>query len=211
MPMAQNAPAMMRTQMTDNEQKLKAVRHFALACHYEQTHSEQVTHLAKMLFDALYSLHKLDSTARFWLSCAGILHDIGWANGQKGHHKASMDMILEDRTLPLTQDERKIVALTARYHRKSLPSPSHPVYPDLTDTQRKIVNTLAAILRVADGLDRSHTAAILSLRVTQDEKQIRIYCRSRGLAADEMHYAKAKADLLEQVFKRTTVFTQELL
>jgi len=196
--------------MADNEQKLKTIRNFAQACRYEKGHSEQVTRLAEMLFDALQVLHGQDRAARFLLSCAGILHDIGWANGQKGHHKTSMEMILEDRTLPLTQDERTIAALTARYHRKSLPKSSHPVYPDLTDAQRKIVDTLAAILRVADGLDRSHSASVESLCVTLTEKRIQIHCRTHGPAEDELHYAKVKADLLEQIFGRTVVFTQEL-
>lgn len=197
--------------MADNEQKLKMVRNFAQACRYEKGHSEQVTRLAEMLFDSLQVLHGQDTAARFLLSCAGILHDIGWSNGQKGHHKTSMEMILDDRTLPLTQDERMIVALTARYHRKSLPKSSHPVYPELTGAQRKIVDTLAAILRVADGLDRSHTAMVESLHVMAAEKQIHIHCRTHGPADDELHYAKVKADLLEQVFGCTAVFSQEVI
>ena len=154
--------------MTDPEVRLAAVRRFAAACHSEDGHAEQVTRLAEMLFDGTHALHGLDAGARFWLTCAGLLHDIGWVDGQKGHHKTVMAMILSDATLPLSHEERAIVALVARYHRKALPKPTHGVYAALPAVSRDVVRSLAALLRVADGLDRSHTDAVSGLTVQLD-------------------------------------------
>lgn len=192
--------------MADNEHRLDAIRRFAEACHYEQRHSEQVARLAERLFDALRPLHRLDDSSRFLLSAACLLHDIGWTSGQKAHHKQSMQRILDDTTLPLSQEERTIVALVARYHRKSLPDPSHPVYGGLTDTRRGVIDRLSALLRMADGLDRSHTDAVASLSVTITDTRVEIRCGIRGDAAEELQYGKAKADLFERVFGREAVF-----
>lgn len=200
-----------RTSNLDNKARLKAVRRFATACCYEKGHSEQVTRLAEMLFDGLRPLHGLDETARFWLTCAGILHDIGWIDGQKGHHKQSMRMILDDRTLPLTPDERAAIALVARYHRKALPKPTHTVYADLPEDRKSVVDKLAAILRLADGLDRSHTDAVEEIEVTLEVEQIHLVCHTHGPAEDELHFGKTKADLLEQVFGRDVKLSKTLI
>lgn len=193
--------------MADNKKRLDAIRRFAAACHSEQEHSEQVTRLAESLFDALRPLHRLDDSSRFLLTCAGLLHDIGWASGQQGHHKISMQRILDDTTLPLSQEERTTVALVARYHRKSLPDLSQPVYGGLTETRRSVIDQLAALLRMADGLDRSHTNAVTSLSVIIKNTQVEIRCETRGDADDELQFGKAKADLFERVFDREAVFT----
>lgn len=192
--------------MAGNEHRLDAIRRFAEACHYEQGHSEQVARLAERLFDALQPLHRLEESSRFLLSAAGLLHDIGWTSGQKAHHKQSMQRILDDTTLPLSQEERTIVALVARYHRKSLPDPSHPVYDGLSETQRGVVDRLAALLRMADGLDRSHSEAVASLSVTLNDTQVEIRCGAQGDIAEELLYGKAKADLFERVFGREAIF-----
>lgn len=196
------------TPTTDNNAILTAVRRFAVACMYEQEHAEQVTRLAEILFDALLPLHKLDASARLSLTCAGILHDIGWLHGQKAHHKQSMAMILDEASLPLTPAERATIALTARYHRKALPKPSHKVYASLSRTRRKTVDMLSALLRVADGLDRSHTHAVKTVEAVISDGQIAFICRTNGNAGAEIKFAKKKADLLENVFGRTAVFTE---
>jgi len=198
----------MTTPTTDTNAILTAVRRFAVACDYEQQHAEQVTRLAETLFDALQPLHKLDASGRLCLTCAGLLHDIGWLNGQKGHHKRSMEMILDEPTLPLSPVERATIALTARYHRKALPKPWHTLYASLSRTRRKTVDILAAILRVADGLDRSHTDAVCDVEIVLSDNRIEFLCRCRGNAGAELKFAKKKADLLERLFGRTAVFTQ---
>lgn len=198
----------MTTPTTDNNMILTAVRQFAAACGYEQQHAEQVTRLAEMLFDALLPLHKLEASARLYLTCAGILHDIGWLDGQRGHHKRSMAMILEETSLPLKPAERATIALSARYHRKALPKPSHRVYASLSRTRRKTVDILSAILRIADGLDRSHTDAVKAVEAVISDKQIEFICRTDGNAGAEMKFARKKADLLEHIFGRTAAFTE---
>ncbi len=86
----------------DNKQQneLSTVLRLAQTCDYEANHSHQVTRLALRLFDELESLHHLGQEPRFWLECAGILHDIGWIEGWRNHHKTALRVILTTPLLP---------------------------------------------------------------------------------------------------------------
>jgi CHAD domain-containing protein len=165
-------------------------------------HAEQVTRLALMLFDELTSLHGYSAGERFLLECAGLLHDIGWEFGQKGHHTQSYRMILADRTLPLNVREKRIVSLVACYHRKAVPGMQHNAYAILSGKDRQIVSTLAAMLRVADGLDYTHMNRISGLACSITDDEVVCSTESSGDSHVEKVRALQKADLFEQVFRR---------
>lgn len=186
--------------------QIEQVRQFALSCGYEAEHSEQVTKLAQIIFDRLSTTHFLGRRERFLLTCAGILHDIGWLQGQKGHHKATMEMILQDSFLPLTHIQRNIVALVARYHRKALPQEKHPVYNNLSSQDRNTVRILGGILRIADGLDRSHMSCISDIHIKTGTDILEFYCHTNGSALPEMTTSQKKADLLAQTLSKEIRF-----
>lgn len=176
---------------------LEAVRRFAETCIYEKQHSEQVAQLAERLFDLLAPVHGISADHKWMLTAASLLHDIGWMQGQSKHHKMAMDMILSDQTMPLEPQDRNLIALIARYHRKSLPKESHPVYGQLTASLRRIVAVLGGILRLADGLDRSHTNAVQQLDVEMNSGLISVICYGSQSIGDEIQWGQKKADLLE--------------
>jgi exopolyphosphatase/guanosine-5'-triphosphate,3'-diphosphate pyrophosphatase len=190
----------------DERAVLEAVLPFAEDCGYERGHSHQVTRLALLLFDALASLHKMGPRQRFLLHCGGLLHDIGWAYGKAGHHKSALRMILQDQSLPLTDRQRLLVALIARYHRKAVPREGHEGFARLDEEDRQRVRALGGILRVADGLDRTHTNIVRDLRCEVSAGRIVIRCEVDGSADAEMWAASEKADLLESVFSRKIIF-----
>ncbi len=189
----------------DERAVLEAVLAFAEDCGYEWGHSHQVTRLALLLFDALGSLHKMGPRQRFLLHCGGLLHDIGWAYGKAGHHKSALRMILQDQSLPLNDRERLLVALIARYHRKAPPQDGHEDFARLDGDDRRRVRALAGILRVADGLDRTHADAVRDVRCEVSAERIVIRCEVDGSADAEMCAASEKADLLESVFHRKII------
>jgi len=168
-------------------------------------HADQVTRLALMLFDELFLLHHFSGKERFFLECAGLLHDIGWAFGQKGHHTRSFSMIHEDRTLPLSDRERSIVALIARFHRKPVPGIKDPVFGSLRPKDKKIVRTCAALLRVADGLDYTHNNHIKSLACTISSSEVTCRLEHDGDVSVEKARAIQKADLFFEIFSRKMV------
>jgi putative phosphoesterase len=196
-----------RNRRTSNDQHsvLDAVLAFARSCQYEQEHTHQVTRLALDLFDGLKKLHGLGPQERQWLQYGALLHDIGWIEGQQGHHKTAQRLILADTGLPLEHRERQIIGLIARYHRKAVPQSGHAYFRDLNPADQQRVQVLAGILRVADGLDRSHANVIRGVRCEVSSREIRIVCEAGGSADEEIAAAEEKADLLESVFARRCV------
>jgi CHAD domain-containing protein len=165
-------------------------------------HAEQVTMLALKLFDELTPFHLYSGKERFLLECAGLLHDIGWVFGQKGHHTESYRMIMDARTLPLTERERSIIALVARYHRKTAPTMDHRVYAALKGKDRRTVGALAALLRVADGLDYTHSNRISGLACTITPGDVICRVGGNGDSGVEIRRAIQKSDLFFKVFGR---------
>lgn len=181
-------------------------RQFARSCMGDDmAHTIQVTRLSLRLFDELADLHGYADRERLLLECAALLHDIGWVQGWKGHHKSSLQMIRDNKLLPFDSKERLIIGSIARYHRKALPSIKHEHYAALDLPGRKLVVRLAAILRIADGLDRTHTDAVQELRCFTDQKDVVIRCVGRHLAPLEEKYATEKSDLFEKAYKKRVV------
>ena len=108
--------------MHGNLPALEAVLALAKKCNYEREHTHQVEKLALQIFDQLVELHHLGGQERFMLRCGALLHDIGWIEGQKGHHKTALRIIMENTALPFDFRDKSIIALLARYHRKALPA-----------------------------------------------------------------------------------------
>jgi exopolyphosphatase/guanosine-5'-triphosphate,3'-diphosphate pyrophosphatase len=163
-----------------------------------------------MLFDGLRSVHHLDDVKRDLLEYAGVLHDIGLKEGQAGHHKTSLQMILGDDQLPFEGTERTVVANVARYHRGSLPSEKHKVYASLKSADRRVVDRLASILKVADALDVSHASVVSSVECHVMKGNVVILLRTTKCPERELERADEKKDLFERTFKRAITFEWEL-
>ena len=96
-----------------------------------------------------------------------MLHDIGDYVRYDGHHKHSYYLIQHSDIMGLTPDERAIVANVARYHRKSPPDPVAPELPRPRQGRAREGAGLAAILRIADALDREHLGKVKSVRADE--------------------------------------------
>jgi exopolyphosphatase/guanosine-5'-triphosphate,3'-diphosphate pyrophosphatase len=132
---------------------------------FEEEHCRQDARLAVRLFDLTSDLHHLEDECRDLLYCAGLLHDIGYVDGYWGHHKTAYKLIMRAPLPGLTEREKHIVANVARYHRGARPKLKHKGFAALDPEDRDVVTVLGAILRLADGLDRSHTDAVRDLDV----------------------------------------------
>jgi CHAD domain-containing protein len=184
------------------DERLRPVLDLAQACHYETEHTHHVTRLALRLFARLARLHGLDDEGRFWLTCAALLHDIGWCEGRGGHHKTALRLTLESPRLPWDERLRRVVGSIARYHRKALPSDAHEHFAVLAAADRAAVRTLAAILRVADALDYSHAGVVDDVACRVTAQRISIRCTVARPADIECQRAVEKGDLMTEVFAR---------
>ena len=113
---------------------------------------------AERLFLKLKSLHGMDHRSLLLLKVAALLYKTGLFISNSSYHKHSAYIIRNTELPGLSQREREIVALIARYHRKSMPKPQHAEFAQLSREDRTLVNRLAAILRLACGLSLSRDA-----------------------------------------------------
>ncbi len=180
---------------------IEAVRRFAEPYDPEPTHSAQVTWIALTLFDQLRAVHGLSEDARLLLEVAGHLHDIGYARDPNSHHKRARDMILESNLVPFSERELRIIACLARYHRGSGPQPDHKVYMDLSKGDRELVRKLAAVLRIADGLDRAHISATRRVTASRAGDTITLLVEQRQASPVDIEGAAKKQSLFEEVYR----------
>jgi exopolyphosphatase/guanosine-5'-triphosphate,3'-diphosphate pyrophosphatase len=184
----------------------RSVLDLARKCDWHQTHSQQVARLTLELFDSLKSLHGLGAIERELIEYAAMLHDIGWHIGGKGHHKHSMYLIAHGRLKDFSPEEVQIMANIARYHRKGPPKPSHEGYQLLSSWGRRVVDAGASLLRLADGLDRSHASAVTKLSCRIDDDRVTCTVTARSDAELEIWGAHAKRDYFEKAFKKKIRF-----
>ena len=190
--------------MTDEPITLRdTVLAFARRFSFEEAHALQDERLALSLFDETrrLGLHAHGAGAREVLSYAALLHDIGYSAGYEEHHKTSFRLILAEPLPGMLPRDRLLVAHVARFHRGSLPDPSrHSSFAALPAEDQELVRQLGAILRFADGLDRTHSKAVAGLHCALQEGRL-IVTLSPG-AGDEMERwaAQKKARWFEAVF-----------
>jgi len=179
---------------------LEAARGIGSRYHYDPMHAAHVAELATRLFDFLKPDHKLNDRDRLFLQVAAILHDIGSYVGSSSHHKHSFYLISNSEVFGLRRAELHTVAQIARYHRRSPPKRTHPEYMSLTREKRMIVSKLAAILRVADALDRGHAQQVRDVRLDRDTNELIISVAGVNDLSLERRALATKADLFEDVY-----------
>ena len=168
-------------------------------------HPARVRDLAVRLFDKTHSLHQLTPLEREWLEHAAVLHDVGLSIGYQRHHHHSYYLIVHGGLKGFSRDEVEVIAQVARYHRKAPPSKSHQPFRRLDPWKKPVVEKLSALLRLADGLDRTHRGHIGGVRLELRRKKVIVTAETRGPAELEAWAAKEKSDLFERVFGRRVV------
>jgi exopolyphosphatase/guanosine-5'-triphosphate,3'-diphosphate pyrophosphatase len=169
-------------------------------------HAFQTAWLADELYCALAPSLEIDPGAEEILEAAALLANVGLWISHAGHHQHSYYVIRSSEHLTgFTDREIELIAQVARYHRKSAPSDRHPAYAALGSGDRKLVRALAAVLRIAIGLDRSHAELVQSVEVdtSDDEVVIRIGAPDPDVDLSlELWSANQRSDLLAEVLDR---------
>lgn len=183
-----------------NQLQIESVNLLLKQYEREPEHVRHVTRLALELYDQLTELHGLGSRERELLEAAALLHDIGWSQSATAHHKASQKLILGAELAGWSDEEKLIIANIARYHRKSSPKLKHRKFAQLSDQNKQVVLKLAAILRVADSLDRSHNDVVEKIicHIDHDLVRLEVFCRyDLGF---ELYAFEKKRGMFSEVF-----------
>ena len=193
----------------------RSVLHLADSMDDDVEHSKRAAGFALDLFDGTATLHGLGDDSRELLEAGALLANVGLAISHSEHHKHSYYVIRHsDRLAGFTDHEIELIALIARYHRKSAPKPKHPEFARLREDDQRLVRTLAGLLRVAIALDRSHLGRVeridLSVGsggVSGSESLAVTVVQAPGSDADlEVQTAEDRKGLLEEVLQRRVVF-----
>jgi exopolyphosphatase/guanosine-5'-triphosphate,3'-diphosphate pyrophosphatase len=204
--LAQSDRALAQRLGDERAKRIEAVE--AVARRYEHLggHQRHVARLALVLFERLAPLHGLAPADRDLLWAAAVLHGIGRFVGESGHHKHAAYLIRNTRLAGWRDDERELIAQIARYYRKAMPKPSHLEYAALAPGDRRRVDVLASLLRIADGLDILHLGTVTDVSAVPEDGLVVIGAQADGDASGEVDAAMEKADLFERTFGVRLVF-----
>lgn len=191
------------------DEVLRSAKILAERYQSDEGHGEHVGHLCKRFFDETADLHHLTPHDALLLQVAAILHEVGTYISARAHHKHSEYIIMNSEIFGLDRLDVTIVALVSRYHRHSGPKLDHPAYAALSTEDRIRVSKLAAILRVADALERTHAQRVSKLEIKRERGKLRLRLPGLEDAAVERLAMASKADLFEQVFGLSVVIDED--
>jgi exopolyphosphatase/guanosine-5'-triphosphate,3'-diphosphate pyrophosphatase len=167
---------------------------------FDEQHGTTTAKHAVRLFDETKNLHNLTLEYRLLLEVAALLHDIGNFINMSDHHKHTLYLLLSTPIIGLNETQSAIVANIARYHRKSMPKPSHDSYQTLSSKDRVAVSKLAALLRLADALDNEHASKVEDIDVEYKKPKLVITLKGEGDMLLEKWALANKSAMFEEVF-----------
>ena len=183
--------------------RYESVLHLAALTPGEKSHCERIAALALQLFEGTRHLHELPDECQEWLEAAGLLCNVGLVISHDRHHLHSYYVIRNSELLTgFTDHEIELIAMVARYHRKSAPKDRHTEYARLGSEDQRVVRVLAGLLRVAAGLERTRTGAVTGVRVEggKGDKPLRLLVETTpGADAElELYSARSRQELMTQ-------------
>lgn len=191
------------------EEVLRSARILADRYQSDPSHGEHVGNLCARFFEELKDLHQLTEHDALLLQVSAILHEVGTYVSPRAHHKHSEYLILNSEVFGLDRLDVTIVSLVARYHRHSGPQLDHASYAALVTEDRIRVCKLAALLRVADALERTHAQRVAQLEIRIESGKLRLRLPGLADAAVERLAMASKADVFEQVFGLGVVIDED--
>ena len=188
---------------TDDPRSIRraSVQGLARRCSFPEEHSCQVARLALDLFDQTAELHGLGPTDRELLEYAAMLHDIGEHVAHDGHHRHAAYLVRNGQLRGFAPEEVALLGALTRWHRRGDPRADDELAPvDPGDEKR--LRKLAALLRIADGLDRSRSQAVEAIDVDVGPSLVMIRLTSDRDTELEQWGARRKRELFEKVLNR---------
>lgn len=175
---------------------------------FAEDHAQHVAELCSRLFAVLKDEHQLEPRYGILLHVAALLHEIGLFISTASHHKHSMYLINHSELFGLSRTDVLLVALVARYHRRASPKPAHAGYAALDRERRVAVSKMAAILRVADALDSSHSQRIRDIQCARENGRLVITVPGVDDLSIEQMALKQKGSLFEETFGMSVLLRQ---
>ena len=173
-------------------------------------HSNHVAKLAVQLFDGLSKMAgpvpTKNGTAngeKETLRMAALLHEIGQFKKEKNYEKTTYKLIQRvNPPLGWSPESWRMVAVVARFHRRTLPAASHKTLRTLPPAERQTAYRLAGILRLAEAFDISHDRGIQRVEVKEQDRIIVIHAQGYSARDRTAESIAGARHLLEVVYRR---------
>jgi exopolyphosphatase/guanosine-5'-triphosphate,3'-diphosphate pyrophosphatase len=167
----------------------------------DEQHLEYVRAAAIQLFDALHAELNLGHHERMLLEVAAILHDIGMFVHGSDHQFHSRYIIAHSEIFGLTKDDVEVVSRVSQLHRGGVSGQYETGFQSLPlRSDRVVILKLAAVLRIADALDRGHAQKIKAFTAEIKNDAVIIRCAENHANVLEKLALAEKSDLFETLF-----------
>ena len=190
----------MGTTVDDPAHRDAAIERLAAACSGELEHGRTVALLAGRIFDQLAPSLDLEAGDRLLLESAARLQDVGYVINYDQHHKHSYHLIRNSRLPGIRAHDLEMIANIARYHRGAHPKRKHENLARLSPADQSRVQRMAAILRLAGGLDRSRSQQVRDVRVRLENDRVFVDVVADQEPLVDIWGAERRTDLFEKVF-----------
>jgi exopolyphosphatase/guanosine-5'-triphosphate,3'-diphosphate pyrophosphatase len=180
--------------------RFEGARELARRFDSDGVHENKVGALAVDLFDRLRGVHMFEPAERDILFAAALLHDVGRSINASAHHKHGAYIVQNGKPEGFSVQEISLIAALVRYHRKSLPKPTHPEWAGADEPTKAKIEGLGAILRLADGLDARHLAVVDRVEVVTSPAVVELHVHAQQDIAPEVAAAQFKSDLFTRAY-----------
>ena len=183
-----------------SQQIIRSAQDLGQKYSYDQQHATHVAQLCATLFHQLRDEHHLPPRCEVILYIAALLHEIGLFVSNRSYHKHSMYLIRNSELFGLSKKDTLLASLTARYHRRASPQPTHEGYATLERDERVAVSKMAALLRVALALDESRSQRIHEVLCKVENNRLVILVPKVEDLSMEQLALKQSGSLFEETF-----------
>jgi len=181
----------------------RSVHEMANRFQWEESHTQHVAATATFLFDVCRPLYEGPNGDVELLEYAALLHDLGYLITHDEHNEHSRYLIQHAELQGFQPEEVRIMALTSHYHRGPFPDPSDEHFGRVSPGTRQRVRQLAGLLRVAEGLDRSHFQNVVALRARLSATGLHVFLSTKEDPQLEVWAAQKQGGLFEAAFNRS--------
>lgn len=173
-------------------------------------HANQVYKLTLDLFNALKPLHHLDDTYLNILKTSSLLHDCGISINYLQHHKHSFYIILNSYINVLNHKELLMSAAIAASHRfNNYQIPVSQFSSIINRLDVKVIHEIGALLKIAEGLDRSLVSSVKNIEVTFNDDEVTILLSSEHNLDVEIHQALRARDFFKEIYNRDLIIRKK--
>lgn len=190
---------LIRTKRDFDEDILSAAINLAQRYKGFTKHTEILLEITEVIFEVMKKVHGLTKREGLLLQVATILHDCGRYVSLANQAECSYHIIMASEIIGMTHLEREIVASTAKYTSNPL-VPYEEVIDKMDQYSYMVVAKLAAILKIANAMDRGHLQKFRNVKAVLKEKQLVITAESKENVLLEKGLFTTYAESFEKIF-----------